>query len=198
MNFMKSNSGLGIGLGTLVLAGAGLVVRPAYLSAKALEGEIEAKRAELARPGSGPEAIERLARDLTALRELGSERMTPIPADSGVATLVRQLSESFDELGLKDREVSTGAAKQLDEASCLPMTIAITGGFPAIFEALGRVESLDRLVRVQRLRVALEGKVREGFDRSGRVRADLQLDVFFAPKQLASASADAANKGATP
>lgn len=203
MTFIKSNLGLGAGLAAMMIAGIGLVVRPAYVSARALDRDIESKREELGRPGSGPEAIERLARDLAALKELGSERMTPIPAESGVATLVRQLSESFDELGLKDREVSTGASKQLDEASCLPMTIAITGGFPAIFDALRRVESLERLVRVQRFRVALEGKNRDGFDRSGRVRADLQLDVFFAPKQLASPTAAAkqgtgTGKGTTP
>jgi len=188
---LKSNLGLGIGLGLCLIGGVALIVRPAYLGAKALEDEIEAKRAELARPGSGPQTIERLAHQLTALRALGKERMTPIPEDSGVATLVRSLSESFDDLGLKDREVSTGGAKQLDEASSLPMTIAISGGFPAIHSALARIESLDRLVRVQRLRVAGEGKTRAGFDRSGRVRADIQLDVFYAPKQVSAASADA-------
>lgn len=201
MTLMKSNLALGFGLTATILAGVALVVRPAYVAARNLDRDIESKREELARPGSGPEAIERLARDLAALKELGSERMTPIPSESGVATLVRQLSESFDALGLKDREVSTGASKQLEEAQCLPMTIAISGAFPAIFEALGRVESLDRLVRVQRLRVALEGKTRDGFDRSGRVRADVQLDVFFAPRQIGGATADAApaaGKGATP
>lgn len=189
MRLHNSNLALGVGLGLCLLGGFALIVRPAYVSARALDHEIESKRAELARPGSGPETIERLAHQLTALRALGKERMTPIPEDSAVATLVRSLSESFDDLGLNDREVSTGAPKQLEEASSLPMTIAISGGFPAIHGALARIESLDRLVRVQRLRVAGEGKTRDGFDRSGRVRADIQLDVFYAPRQVSGVSA---------
>ena len=115
MNLIKSNAALAAGLALVMLGGFGLLVRPAHVSARDLEADIESKRAELSRPGSGPEAIEKLARDLKALRDLGSERMTPIPQESGVAALVKGLSESFDGLGLKDREISTGAAKHLEE-----------------------------------------------------------------------------------
>lgn len=199
MSVLRSNGVLAMGLVLLGLGGFGLVVRPAYVSARALDADIEAKREELSRPGSGPEAIERLARDLSALRSLGSERMTPIPEESGVATLVRGLSESFDALGLKDREISTGAAKSLDDASCMPMTVAVQGPFPAIYAALTGIESLDRLVRVQRLRISVDGKGgAHTVDRSGRVRADIQLDVFFAPKRSTSQSGGAvAGEGGT-
>ncbi|MFM9956547.1 MAG: type 4a pilus biogenesis protein PilO [Phycisphaerales bacterium] len=189
MSLLRSNAALGLGLTLLGFCGFALVVRPAHVDARALDADIELKKAELLRPGSGPEAIEKLARDLGALRALGSERMTPIPQESGVAGLVRELSESFDRLGLKDREISTGAAKVLEDASCLPMSITVQGPFPAIYEALAGIESLDRLVRVQRLRVAHDARAGGGgaatgtVNRSGRVRADIQLDVFFAPKR---------------
>jgi len=196
LNLIKSNAALAAGLALVMLGGFGLLVRPAHVSARDLEADIESKRAELSRPGSGPEAIEKLARDLKALRDLGSERMTPIPQESGVAALVKGLSESFDGLGLKDREISTGAAKHLEEASCLPMTITVQGPFPEIYRALAGIESLDRLVRVQRLRIAHEARAIAGsVDRSGRVRADIQLDVFFAPKRSASAATE---QGAKP
>ncbi len=199
MSLFRSNAALGLGLVLLTIGGFALVVRPAHVAARALDADIESKRSELARPGSGPEAIEKLARDLSVLRALGSERMTPIPEESGVAALVKRLSESFDALGLKDREISTGAAKPLEEASCLPMTIVVHGSFPAIYEAIAGIESLDRLIRVQRLRVATEGRPGAGtVDRSGRVRADIQLDVFFAPKPALPAAGAAGAQGGRP
>lgn len=187
MNRPNHHTMLGAGWFLATVLTAWLVIWPAHRDFRALEREIETKRAELSNPGDGPEAIEKLATDLAALRKFGDERMTPIPSESGVAQLVRELSLAFDELGLRDREITTGGAKPLEEASAMPMTIMLGGKFPAIHRAVTQIESLNRLVRVQRLRIATEKPTTQGFDRSGRVRADVLLDVFYAPRSLAGA-----------
>ncbi|MBN8644770.1 MAG: type 4a pilus biogenesis protein PilO [Planctomycetes bacterium] len=186
MNFSKNQLMLGAAWALTVGVGVFGVIRPAVSHMSTLEREIAEQRAELTRPGSAPETIERLARELTALRALGSERMTPIPKESGVAALVKDLSEAFDALGLKQREISTGTARTTEEASSLPMSISLNGPFPEIYKAVRRVESLDRLVRVQRLRMALPApSARDTIDRGGQVKADLLIDVFYAPRSAA-------------
>lgn len=191
MRLSRSNWMLLGGWALLVAVSGRAVIWPAHRASIELDADISAKKAELARPGSGPETIERLARELTALRNLGKARMTPIPEESGVAGLVRELSNSFDGLGLIDREVSTGAAKQLEEASAMPMTVALAGDFPSIYRAVAQIENLDRLVRVQRLRVSLENRAgKEGADRTGRVRAEVLLDIFYEPRSIKTVHAD--------
>ncbi len=183
------------GLTGLVALSISLVIWPAHTEARQVEADILAKRAELSQAGKQPEAIEKLATELAALRRFGEQRMTPIPEDSGVADLVRNLSSTFDELGLKDREVTTGAPKQLDEASALPMSVMVSGSFPKVYAAVCQIERLPRLLRTQRLRIAAEKAPVGSLDRSGRVRADLQLDVFYAPRAVAG---DSAKEGPTP
>ncbi len=178
-------------LGLVAMAGVALAafVVPGYREASALSEEIGEYRAELGKPNSGPEVIGRLSQELETLRSLSDRRMTPIPESSDVAGLIRELSSMLDELGLHRREITTGESRTLEEASSMPMTVTLHGPFPAVAEAVRRIESLGRLVRVQRLRVSSEQPRRGEIDRSGAVRADLLIEVFYAPRDVLDAGA---------
>lgn len=177
-------------VGLVVVAGAVFIV-PGYRESRRLSNEIGAYEAELRKPNSGPEVIGRLNEELETLRSLADRRMTPIPEGSDVAGLIGDLSAMLDEVGLASREITTGQSESLQEASAMPMTVTLRGAFPAVAEAVHRIESLPRLVRVKRLRVSSNQPRNGEVDRSGSVRADILIDVFFAPRDvLRAASAD--------
>jgi len=184
----------------LLGAGAGALVWPQYNANRELSVEIERLRADLAMPNSGPEVIEQLTNRLLSLREIGEKRMTPIPRESDVAGLVRDMSKMLDAIGIDKREMTTGAARELPEASTLPMSIILTGDFTQVNEVVGYIESLPRLVRFERLRFTTERAGSESVDRSGVVRAELVLDVFFAPRDASAiaSAADVADEGRRP
>lgn len=186
---MNRRAHIFLGLGWLLMVGVGgrFLLWPAVEHARDLDADIAAKQATIARQTTGPEVIEKIARELTALRALSDSRMTPIAEEAGVAGMVSGLSDSLDALGLTDRELNTGSQRQLDEASVLPMSIVIRGDFPSIVRAVEQTESLPRLVRVQRLRIAQDSRPNQAggpVDRSGKVKAEISLDVFFAPKTV--------------
>lgn len=188
MDARQFSTGAGVGLGVLLISGALLFVAPPWSDLSRLGGRTELLRDELSRPASDPELIERLSAELERLRALGASGMTPIPESSDVASLVRELSMLLESIGLREREITTGAPRELAEASAMPMSVMVRGGFPAIAEAVRRIESLPRLVRVQRLRVSRDTGGSSGPDWSGEeVRADLMIEVFFAPRSVASA-----------
>lgn len=191
---MKGRTKAVLSAGWLIVLGTGgrVLLWPAYARARDLDADIASKQATIARSTTGPEVIEKLAGQLVSLRALGDARMTPIAEEAGVAALVSGLSDSLDKLGLTDRELTTGAQHQLEEASVLPMSMIIRGDFPSIARALAQTEELPRLVRVQRLRLSLDNKntlPNAPFDRSGRIKAEIALDVFFAPKTVAAVPA---------
>ena len=161
----------GVGLALMVALVAGLLIAPGLRESSRLKREIGAFRDELTGPNSGPEVIERLGDELATLRALADSRLTPIPDESDVSGLIRVLSSMLDELGLDRREITTGDSRQLDEASSMPMTVRLEGPFPSVAEAIRRIESLPRLVRVQRLRVESDQPRSGEMDRSGEVRA---------------------------
>jgi Tfp pilus assembly protein PilO len=173
-----------IGLGVMMLGGLVLLVMPAHQSRQHLRDEIVALEEELSKPNSSPELIARLEDQLGRLEALRDQRMKPIPDDRDVAGLVRDLSEMLDDLRLTEREITTGASKDLDEATSMPMSVMLRGPFPAIAEAVERIESLERLVRVQRLRVTAGRSGKGTVDRGGSVRADIMIEVFYDPREV--------------
>lgn len=179
----------GAGLAVLVCVAAVGLLWPSWASGRVLRGEISQLEQELSKPKSDPEMIERLSQELAGLNALRDQRMTPIPEERDVAGLMRELSAMLDQLGLMDREITTGSAQVQDEASVMPMTVVLSGPYPSVAEAVIRMESLPRLVRVQRLRLALERSRSGVVNRSGIVRADIRLEVFFEPRSVSTARA---------
>lgn len=171
-------------LSVLLSVSVGAVIVPAYRHSRKLSREIERSQIELAKPNSGPEVIGRLTEELETLRALSDHRMTPIPQESNVAGLITDLSAMLDSLGLLRREITTGESVALEEASSMPMTVSLRGPFPGVAEAVRRIESMARLVRVERLRVSSDQPRRGEVNRSGEVRADLLIEVFYAPRDV--------------
>lgn len=177
-----------VGLVLIVGLAVGVFIAPGYQQSRSLTRDIRRFHAELQKPNSGPEVIGTLTRQLETLRSLADRRMTPIPQESNVAGLMTDLSAMLDSLGLTQREITTGDSRRLEEASSMPMTVTLQGPFPSIAEAVRQIESLPRLVRVQRLRVSTEQARRGEVDRSGSVRADVLIEVFYAPQDVLAAA----------
>lgn len=179
----------------MVAAGTGLLALPSLQRTVEIEREVATLRVEAAKPSDGPEVIAGLTKELEALRSRGETRMTPIPEQSDIAGLMRELSAKLDELGLDKRELVQGTAKRLEEASLVPMSVLVEGPFPKIYGVARYLEGLPRLVRVQRLRISQLGSSRESVDRSGIVSAELMIDVFFEPRQVEAQATASPGRG---
>ncbi len=185
---MKSNTNLflGIGLGVLAVLGVLLVVAPRVHAVSQANAEIGGFRKELAKTNAGPEAIAMLKERLRILEELGNDRITPIPDEPDLAGLMRRMSGMFSDAGIQPPQLTTGVPQPDKGAMSMPMTIVASGGFVSITEAIRSIEGLPRLVRVRRVRLATESDRRKGpVDRTGVVRADLLLDVFYGTSEVA-------------
>lgn len=195
----RSNILLCAGWAAMCAMGVGLFILPAVRARGELSRRIVGLREELAKPNAGPQAIEELSRDRESLMAFGAGRMTPIPAESDVAGLIESLTRTLSESGLKDRDITTRAARSLEGAHALPVTVAVTGESPKVFEALERVESLPRLVRVERLRVSAEDEQQAGKRaREPQVRAEMLIEVFYTPRSDAAPRIAEAAEGAKP
>lgn len=193
-----SNRSLALGFAALVLGGSAIAVLPPTLARSHLRRELETLEVELAKPVDGPEVVDRLTADLATLREFGKGRMTPIPAESDVAGLMGVLSGILTDLGLDRRDITTRAPKTFDGAHSMPVTVVLTGDFTSVYRAVARIEDLPRLVRVERLRVALDNHREHDPQRDGVVRADLSIDAFYEKPPDPSAQSDAAADHAAP
>lgn len=180
---------LWLSAGWLAVTGltVGLLIVPAARSRTAEIAEVARLRAEYAKPFNGPEVVERLTGDLSTLKQFGEGRMTPIPEESDIAGLMGSLSAALSELKLDQRDITTRAAKNLDGASVMPVAVTLFGPFERVYDAIGRIEALPRLVRVGRLRVVADDANGSKRPRTGLVKAELTIDAFYRPTSLTSA-----------
>lgn len=185
--------------GWIVVVGIGLAfLGPLAARCMDLNSSVKTLRAELAKPVDGPEVVERLANDLKMLREFGQGRMTPIPEQSDVAGLMSMLSEMLTDLGLEKRDITMRSPKSYGdppEASSLPVTVVLHGSFVDVCRAVERVESMPRLVRVERFRAVADEKQMGTPSRDGLVRSDLSIEAFYG---AASARPRQGEDGRTP
>lgn len=184
------------GVALLTVAGTAGLWLPIMHRSSQITAEIRKLEADLAKPSDSPERIETLRQQAEQLERRGAGRTAEIPDEAGVADLVKSISARLDAMNLPKREITTGATRQLDEASTLPVTMMLEGPFLSIVDMVREIEGLPRLVRVQRVRIARtdRGKFE---DAGNQLRADLVLDAFYGARADADSSTGRGDGGSS-
>ena len=186
---------LTVSLAAIALASLGLVIGPKHQSLARLNEEQQTLAARVADADDGAAAIRRLEEALAVARKMARQQTKPIPKDSDFASFMGNLSERLDELQLFDREINTGRELELDLAWSMPMSVTLRGPFTRVHDAIRWIESLPRLVRVQRLRIETD-RGRDEKTQLGGVRVEMTLDLFFgADEETTQALAEATGEG---
>lgn len=180
---MKSPSTLQLAVAWVALAAllGGVAIWPRWRAVTRLER----RSAGLAQMINEADDVNTQIRVLTEwmleIEERVGASTTPIPEESGVAELVRDLTDKFRELGITDREITTGAPSMGEQSAALPMTIVMRGSFTSVLASIRWIESLPRLVRIRRIRI---DRADDWSLDTPRVTAELLLDAFFDPKPI--------------
>lgn len=180
---MRSPTNLQLSVAWLALAGllGGALVWPRWRTVTSLERRSVGLAQMINEADDVNEQIRVLTEWMLEIEERVRASTTPIPEESGVAELVRDLTDKFRELGITDREITTGAPSMGEQSAALPMTVIVRGSFTSVLESIRWIESLPRLVRIRRIRI---DRAKDwGLD-SPRVSAEFLLDAFFDPKPV--------------
>jgi len=131
----------------------------------------------LNRAEDGAAEIRTLVEELGAIKE-STKAIKRVPADSQFAQLNKELGTRLEKLGITDREITNGGSIDLGPAKSIPMRIRLTSGFLGVFETLEWIESLPRLIRVQR--VLIQSTDLEN-PWATQVEVEITLDAVFDP-----------------
>ncbi|RMH24211.1 MAG: hypothetical protein D6693_10200 [Planctomycetota bacterium] len=177
---------MALGWAALLLVGIVVGVRPKMRALDRLDAEADRMAARAARADHGGAELARLDNRLRAIRAEAEGTIKEIPASTDSARFIRQLTSRLDGLGMAEREITTGAVQELEDAVSTPMTVRLRGPSTGVLEAVRWIESLPRLVRV--VRVTIETPRRsdqELLENAGRVvQAELLLNVYSDPDRL--------------
>jgi len=171
------------------------IVSLTWLQPKMLGGEndrLEALRLRQDRAEDGAAEIRTLSNELTTIKQ-SAESIKHVPADSQFAVLIQDLGNRLEALGIQDREITNGGSVDLGPAMSIPMRIRMTSGFPGVYETIGWIESLPRLIRVQRVQIKSKDLDNPW---ETELEVEITLDAIFDPSLQPGALA-AANQEAS-
>ena len=165
------------GWGLLVLIG---LISMGWMQPKLLGGEQErlaGLNLRLDRAEDGAAEIRVLVNELGAVKQTASA-IKHVPQDSQFAVLIQNLGNKLEALGIEEREITNGGSVDLGTAMSIPMRIRMTSGFPGVYRTIEWIESLPRLIRVQRVLIK-STDLENPWD--SQVEVEITLDAVFDP-----------------
>ena len=148
--------------------------------------ELNSLKQRLMRAEDGAAEIRALVEELSAIRE-SAKSIKHVPTDSQFAGLIQDLGGRLEALGITDREITTGGSVDLGPAKSIPMRIRMTSDFTGVFKTIEWIESLPRLIRVQRVLIKATD-LKNPWE--SQVEVEITLDAVFDPTTQPSALAE--------
>jgi Tfp pilus assembly protein PilO len=156
---------------------------PNARSMGAAEKTLREARAELSEKQVRSKDMPRLLDEARGM-EAGYERdLARIPAEPRIPEFLESVAAVMKEAGITQRNVLPQAPRMKPEYVEQPMSIAFEASFDAAHEVLARIESMDRITRVESLELAATS------NDDGKVRVRMNVVVFYAGRDGVSPAA---------
>jgi len=140
---------------------------------KGLEQARAARTLAIARASAQSNQLPALTEQLLKLqRAVGNyERQVPGHRDLGV--FLQRIANLMNEHNLKEQQVQPGKQIQADVLNCIPINIQCKGRLARIFEFYKSLQGLDRLVRIEQVRLVNDS------DFSGEVSMQMKASIYY-------------------
>jgi len=157
----------------------------------ALERAWTQQRQTIAMAATRGEELPGLERRLRDMRKAVEGFDLRVPADRALGTFLQQIAAIMKDCGLGEQVVLPGKELKTDDLNCVPIHLACKGTLADIFRFFTRLQSLDRLVRIEK--VALDNDT----GLTGQISVQVEAAIFeqSAKHHKAHGPADAPSAG---
>jgi Tfp pilus assembly protein PilO len=157
----------------------------------ALEQASAQQRRTIALAAAQGEELPGLERRVRDMRKVVENFDVRVPADRALGTFLQQVAAIMKDCGLGEQVVLPGKETKTDDLSCVPIHLACKGTLADVFRFFTRLQSLDRLVRIEK--VALDND--PGL--TGQISVQVEAAIFeqSARHQKTHGPADASSAG---
>jgi Tfp pilus assembly protein PilO len=96
-----------------------------------------------------------------------------IPAQKALGVFMRRIANLMNEHQLKEQEIAPGKEIEVDELNCIPVNMQCKGRLKQIFEFHRRMQGLDRLVRIEQVKLVNDNNF------SGEVSMQTRAFIYY-------------------
>jgi len=117
-----------------------------------------------------------LEEQLQQLQTLVADFEANVPTQRSLGVFLQQIANLMSEHNLSEQVVTPGKEIKADGLSCIPVGMQCTGRLVQIFEFYKRLQGLDRLVRIEQVRLTNDT------DFSGQVSMQTKAFIYYRPQ----------------
>jgi len=152
-----------------------LVWLPEHRNNAGYRDRIDAAQQELGPGFDQPTAMTERDAAVKRLRQRIEEADRYVPAQPEVASLLRSLTKAADTNGVSAQDVKTLTPQHYKQYSVIPAEFEFEGGFKEAYQVIRQIESMPRLMRIDRLSLRRQ----DDRARGSHVVASIRLTTFF-------------------
>ena len=149
---------------------------PASFTRSDIQERITAARTELNNQKYSAKDLANLNRNVLELRASVQGTQRYIPEEDELDELLRSLAESLQGFDVRQQEIETSRMEYHADYTVVPVSVRFEGSFPTTFGILSQIESMPRLLRIERMELQPQRQ-----DRIGEaLLVSLEINTFFA------------------
>jgi len=158
-----------------VMVGGFVLLRylPLQKKIKAVEQAHAVQTVAIAKASHQSEQLPALKERLLKLQTAVGNYEANIPSRRALGVFLHTIANLMNEHNLTKQLVQPGKEIKAGQLSCIPVTMQCKGGLKQIFEFFRRLQKLDRLVRIEQVKLVNDT------DFSGQVRMQTKAVIYY-------------------
>jgi Tfp pilus assembly protein PilO len=149
---------------------------PLQKKMKAVRQRRDVQRLAIAKASTESRQVPAVKEQLLQLQMAVENYEANVPAQRDLGVFLHRIANLMNEHNLREQLVQPGKEVEVRELNCIPVSIRCRGRLEQIFEFFKSLQGLDRLVRIER--VKLENKS----DFSGEVIVQTKAAIYYRPE----------------
>lgn len=143
---------------------------------KAIKQTIAAQTLTIAKGAADSKRMPLLKDQLLELQSELGDYEANIPEQRALGAFLHKLADLMNEYNLTDQEIAPGEEVEADKFNCIPVNMQCKGKLTQIFEFYRRLQTLDRLIRIEQVKLSNDS------DYNGQVSMETRAIIYYRAK----------------
>jgi Tfp pilus assembly protein PilO len=148
-------------------------IRAIELERTGIQHKVEQARIE-------SEKLPALNEEVAELQGLVVKYKLKIPANRDLGSFLQEVADLMNQHELTGQQIQPSTEIEVDELKCIPVSMKCKGRLEQLFEFYKSLQDMDRLVRIEHVRLDNEG------DFNGKVSMETEAIVYYWPEKAKS------------
>ena len=172
--FSKDNITMLAILGVMLAASAAVLYWPQSRAMTDIRRQIEAEKTAAANFAAKVAVVPDLRRQVEEMKARYKNYDRRMPKQKELGEFLTEISENLDKEQLDNHLIEAGGTTREEEFHTLPITMQFQGNYLSLASFLKRIDSMERLTRVQKLHITVDNKSPEP-----KINCVLRLNIYF-------------------